>query len=159
MSEPLDLDPHFVEYYKALKSKREYSWIALQIEGKMLKVTHLEKGDKDVNTLLDFLKDKKCLYVVYQHHTKSDDGFLKIEKIFLLTYVNTIDRSVANVYNLDVTKRNLVKECIGAIEIAASTPPEVKKKMYGIEKIRRQTVFGDEKEIEEDKEGDDWMDF
>lgn len=160
MSKILELDTSFPATYNQMKAKRTHSWIALEIDDARtkIKVVDVAPAGKDINELMKFLEDKKCVYVVFQHNYKSDDGFLKMEKVFLITYVDTLDRATANVYNLDETKKRLVEACKGAIEVAASSPPDVKRRIYGVSSTRRKTVYGDEREQEEEEEGDDWMD-
>jgi hypothetical protein len=154
---PFDEKSHVTSTFQSLKLKKDLVAIFLRIvEDKIRVVGKLASEDgkfEDVVKFLEDLGERDCCYVVYDHRYQSDDGILKLQKLFLITY---IPRTALTEDKLkyDMQKGKNLLALTKGIEISVSDPNDLKRKVYGISNVRRKTVYKDEVE----EENEDWMD-
>ena len=108
---------------------------------------------------MNSLDDRHCAYYMIDHRYATDDGSLRLAKIFFATYIPRLAPAEEKIVYETQKGKNLSKavnsaHAGGAIEITAHEGDELKRKVYAVSGIRRKTVYKDEDE----DVGEDWMD-
>lgn len=155
MSEELVLDDGFAAAYNDLKMKRTINAIHLKVDHDKIKIVKTAKIDS-LSKLVQLLDELHCSFLVYALQGESDDGLIRMERIFTICYTPGMARPDEKlVYEMQKGKQ-LSKATRGAIEVHVSTTDELKRKInsvsFGASKARK-----DDSDENDDAKGD-WMD-
>jgi len=155
MSKELPLDARFAETYQDLKKKRSINTILLKIEQDTIKIAKTAKVET-LPKLVELLDELHCCFLVYSLQGESEDGLIRMERIFTITYTPGLARPDEKlVYEMQKGKQ-LSKATRGSIELHVSTVEDMKRKInsvsFGASKARKDDSDDD------NGKGDDWMD-
>jgi hypothetical protein len=157
MTEEYALDDTFSVEFDNLKKKRTINFILLKVEAKTIRIVKTGQV-ATVPKLAELLDDLHCSFVVYSLQGESEDGLIRTDRIFTVTFTPNMARPDEKlVYEMQKGKQ-LLKNTKGSIELHVSTKDELKRRIngvsFGVSKARK-----DDNSDDEDNAGSkDWMD-
>lgn len=154
-TEELDLDPSFTTIYQNdFKKKKSIDIIILRVQNKLIKVTKAAKVDS-VPKLVDLLDDLNCCYIVFCVQGESEDGLIRMERHFTITYTPPFARPDEKVVYEMQKGKQISKATRGAIELHVGTKEDLRRKVnavsFGVSRAKKD-------ESDDEDHGNDWMD-
>ena len=155
MSEELPLDDDFEAEYTNLKKKRTINYIILKVDGGKIRIQSTGNVDSLPGLCNKLLDDIHSCFVVYSLQGESEDGLIRTERIFTITYTPTLAKPDEKLMYEMQKGKQIAKATKGSIEVHVNTKEELRRRINGVS-------FGASKakkdESDDDDNGKDWMD-
>jgi len=153
----LPLDAGFADAYNKLKHKRTINTIVLKVDQGEIKIVRADKMES-LPKVVEVLDDTHCCFIVYSLQGESEDGLIRMERIFTITYTPVMAKLDEKLI-YEMQKGKQISKCTrGAIEIHVSTKDDLRRKINGVS-FGASKAKKDERESDDDDDGGkNWMD-
>lgn len=148
------LDERFPAEYDNLKKKRTINFILLNIQGSTINIAKTGNLDS-LHKLSEVLDDLHCCFLIYSQQGESEDGLIRMDRIFTITYTPNLARPDEKLTFEMQKGKALSKASKGSIELHVMNREDLKRRINGVS-------FGASKAKKDDSDDDDnnkdWMD-
>jgi len=129
---PFNEKSHVTSTFQGLKLRKDLVAIFLRIVDEQITIVHKLASDKALEDVVAYIEstvgERDCCYVIFDHRFKSDDGILKLQKLFLITYIPP-GALVDDKLKYDMQKGKNLLALTKGLEVAISDPAELKRKV------------------------------